>query len=416
MTNFKKLYGKLMSDSLYKNSIYLMLSTGIMSVFGFIAWTIVSKLYTAEQVGLATTIISVMGLITSFGLLGLGSGLIRFLPTSERKNDKINTIFTLASLITIIVTVIFLLGLKGFSPSLLIIKKNIFYSLIFIIFMVFSTLSSLIDSVFLAYRSAKYILLKNSIFSVLKLVFPFFLVFLGAYGIFGSWMLSIIIGFIIVFLILIYKFNYRPKFVFYDSIIGRMGKYSFGIYLSGFIGALPVLLLPLMITNLHNAEFTAYYYMAMMIANVLFVIPQATTSSLFAEGSYNQKKLKEQTKKAIKIISWLLIPAIIITILTGKYVLLFFGHAYSEQGFRLLQILAISGIFVAFNAIYSSIFQVKKRIKKLIWTNLIGTAILIPLFYLLIKNNFSLTNIGLAWTTEQILTIIIFTIMMRYKK
>ena len=93
---FSKFYNYLANDSLYKNSIYLMLSTGLMAVFGFLFWIINAHLYPAEQVGIRTTLISIMTLISKFSILGLGNGLIGYLPTSERKNEKINTSFVLA--------------------------------------------------------------------------------------------------------------------------------------------------------------------------------------------------------------------------------------------------------------------------------------------------------------------------------
>lgn len=402
-----------MEDSLYRNSLYLMLGTGVMSVLGFIAWAIISRLYTAEQVGLATTIISVMGIITGFSVLGLNTGLIRFLPKSKRKNDKINTAFTLASLVTIVVTAVFLLGLKGFSPSLLFIKQNIFYSVIFILFMVFSTLSTLLDGVFVSYRASGYVLLKNTIFSTLKLIFPFFFVFLGAYGIFGSWMLSLIVSFLINGAILTFKFSYRPKFVFYDSIIEQIGKYSFGNYVAGFLGSIAAMLLPIIITNLHHPEFTAYYYISMMIASVLFIIPQATTNSLFAEGSNNVKEISIQVRKAIRIIFLLLVPAIIITILVGKYVLLFFGQNYAEGGFSLLVILAISGVFVSINAVYSAILRVRKEIGKIVLANLVGAVITLVLSYFLILYGKGLQGVGYAWLIGQILILGVYLLSYR---
>jgi len=80
-----KLYNYLANDSLYRNSIYLMLNTGVMAVFGFFFWIINTRLYCTEQVGIGTTLISVMKLISSFSLLGLGNSLIKHPPTSDKK-------------------------------------------------------------------------------------------------------------------------------------------------------------------------------------------------------------------------------------------------------------------------------------------------------------------------------------------
>jgi len=400
-----------MKDSLYKNSIYLMLGTFVMSVFGFLFWMINARLFSTEQVGLATTIISVMGIITSFSLLGLNAGLIRFLSKSKRKNKKINTCFSFVGIITVIITTIFLLLLSVISPKILFIKENLILSLIFIVFMIFSSFSSIIDSVFIAYRSTKYVLLKNSIFSLLKLIFPFILVSLGAYGIFSSWMIALIIGFCISFIILMFKFSYKPKIVFYDRIIKKIGSYSFANYVAGFIAGLPTLILPLMITNKLKPEITAYYYMAMMIAGVLFIIPQATSNSLFAEGSYNEKKLKIQLKKAIKIIALLLIPGILFTIFFGKYVLLFFGKDYSAEGYRFLNLLAFSGIFVSINAVFSALFRINKLMKELIIRSIIGSLFILVLAYIFIIKGLGLMGVGYGWIIGNVVISLLFVLM-----
>ncbi|MEK6918363.1 MAG: archaeosortase/exosortase family protein [Nanoarchaeota archaeon] len=397
----KRKYNQIMSDSLYRNSVYLMLATLIMSILGFIFWMIGARLFTPEQVGLATTLISVTSLITSFSLLGLNTGLIRYLPTAENKDKKINTSFVLVAIVTIMISSLFLISTKTLSPKLMFVHDNIILAFVFIFFMIFASFSSLIDSVFIAYRNAKFILLKNTIFSSLKILLLFAFVWLGAYGIFTSWMISIIIGFLTVFFILIYKFNYNPKFAFYDSIIKKIGKYSFGNYVAGFIGGLPTMILPLLILNKLGAENSAYYYMSMMIATLLFVIPSATSSSLFAEGSYNEKHLKIQIKKAVKIIALLLIPAILITIFFGKYILLLFGQAYSSEGFRFLQMLALSGIFMGINSIFGTLLRVKKKIKSLIVISIFNAVLILGLSYLFMGRNLGLLGIGYAWMIGQ---------------
>ena len=384
-----------MKDSLYKNSLYLMISTGIMAVLGFFFWMISARLFNAEQIGLATTIISVMSLITGFSVLGFNIALIRYLPGSKMKNHKINTCFTIVILSSIIASSIFLIGLGKFSPRLVFIKESLLLSFSFIFFMVVAGLNSMIESVFVAFRSSKFILLKNSIFSLLKIGLVFFFVGLGAYGIFVSWMVALMIGVGVVFIILMFKFDYKPKFVFYDRIIKKIGKFSFGNYVAGFIGGLPLMVLPLMITNLINPEITAYYYMAMMIAGLLFVIPSATTQSLFAEGSHNEKKMRENVRKAIKIISLILIPGILITVFFGNWILLMFGNEYSSEGFRFLQIVALSSVFIGVNGVFGAWFRVKKRIKEMIIVGVIGVVLILGLSYLWIDKG--LIGIAFAW-------------------
>jgi O-antigen/teichoic acid export membrane protein len=267
--------------------------------------------------------------------------------------------------------------------------------------MIVASLSSLSESVFIAYRSSGFVLLKNGIFSVLKIGLPFFFVSLGAYGIFGSWMIALSIALIVSSLILVFKFNYKPKIVFYEEVIRRIGRFSFANYVSGFIGGLPAMLLPLMITTLIGLESTAYYYMAMMIASALYIIPQATSNSLFAEGSHKGDNLRHQALKSIKMMLLLAVPAIIVICFIGNYILLVFGAEYANQGGILLQLLSISTIFVAFNSLLGSYYRVKNRMKIIIVSSIILALTTLALSYWFIVTGQGLAGIGYAWIIGQ---------------
>ena len=406
-----KFYNYLANDSLYRNSIYLMLSTGVMAVFGFFFWIINARLYSAEQVGIGTTLISIMTLISSFSLLGLGNSLIKYLPTSDKKNEKINTSFTLVGLTSIFISIFFLVFLKTFSPRLLFVRENIIFSLLFILFIVFTSLNAISENVFIAYRSSKFVLIKNTISSIVKLILPIFLVALGAYGIVVSMGIAIAIAFLVSLVFLILRFNYSPKPIIDRIVVKRMTKFSLGNYVAGFIGGLPAMVLPILITNSIGAKFSAYFYMDMMIANLLYIIPSATSQALFAEGSYSEIELKVHLKKAIKIISIIIIPAIIVTFLFGKYILLAFGKEYSSEGVIFLQILAISGIFISINCIGNSIFYIKHRIKLIILVNFIGASIILSLSIIFIHNN--LLGIGVGWMLGQGIISVIYLLFIK---
>jgi len=143
--------------------------------------------------------------------------------------------------------------------------------------------------------------------------------------------IAMAVAFLVSLVFLILRFNYLPKPIIDRSIVKRMTKFSLGNYIAGFIGGLPAMVLPILITNSIGAKFSAYFYMDMMIASLLYIIPMATSQSLFAKGSYSERDLKIQLKKAIKTISIIIIPAIIVIFLFGNYILLAFGKEYSDS-------------------------------------------------------------------------------------
>ena len=95
----------------------------------------------------------------------------------------------------------------------------------------------------------------------------------------------------------------------------------------------------------------------------------------------------------------LLIPTIFVFVFFGKYILLLFGTNYSLEGFRLLQLLAFSGIFISAKSIYLAVLNVKKQIKKLVLVNLIVSAITLVLCYYLIS--YGLVGVGFGWLIGQ---------------
>src|SRR5579871_2349349 len=230
MVKLKRIYAHFMADSLYRNSLYLMLSTGVMAFFGFFFWILNARLYKPEQIGIATTLISVMTLISNFSLLGLNVGLVRFLPTSNKKNEKINSALLLVISATIVASVIFISGLKLFSPQLLFLQKNYLLLASFMLFVIGSTLNTFIESIFMAYRSSSKILMKNTLLSILKVIFPLFFIFLGSYGIFASVSVATLVSVLVGFTILILQRKYIPSFTFNAQVIKEMASFSGGNY------------------------------------------------------------------------------------------------------------------------------------------------------------------------------------------
>ena len=399
----KRLKAKL-NDELYKNAIYLMISTVILTGFGFFFWTINARLFSSHDIGIATTIISAFSLIVSLSSFGLGTALIRFLPSSNIKNRKINSAFSISILLSIVIATIFLYFLNYLAPKLIFIKENIYFSIIFIIGVVFAVLFNLVESVFIAYKSGKYVLLKNLIYSSLKLIFPFLFIGLLAYGIFLSWVVSLTIAFIIGFSILISKFSYKPQLVIYDSIIKKIFSFSLGNHLSNLIRTIPNFIIPLLITNLLNPKDTAYYYMAINIAGLLFVIPNAISSSLLSKASENEKELNIVLKRSIKFTSFLLIPGILVFLFFDKYLLLLFGREYSNNAVLVLNLLVLSSIFLAASSLYSTYLNIKKKVKRLVFVNFIISLVTIILVYSLLP--LGLYGIGLGYLIGQSLILL----------
>src|SRR5450759_909702 len=82
-------YRRLWTDHLVRNSLYLILSSGLQAALGFAFWIITARLFSTADVGRASSLISATTVISYLALLGLNSTLVRHLPTAPDRNALI---------------------------------------------------------------------------------------------------------------------------------------------------------------------------------------------------------------------------------------------------------------------------------------------------------------------------------------
>lgn len=389
-----------------------MLATAVMAGFGFFFWLINARLFSAANIGVATTLISVMSLIALLSLLGFNNAFVRFLPAAKNRNDQISTGLVLVTITSVFLSILFIVFLRFISPQLAFIQQNLWFAIIFIIACVMNALNTLTDSVFLAGRQTKYTLIINTILSAFKMLVPFAFIGFGAMGIFGAVVLAQILGTVLSILAMMRWFDYRLSLTINWGFVSNIWRYNTANYLSGVLGLLPATLLPIIIINNLGPESAAYYYIAMMVANLLYAIPYAATRSLFAEGSHDEESIQENLMKSIKTIFLLIIPAILVLLAGSGLVLQIFGKSYEGGGADFLRLVVLAGITVSTSSIIGILLQIKKDIGAIIITNFLNTITVIYISYVLLPV-FGLNGVGIAWISGGLISTIVGYLLYR---
>ena len=381
----------LFSEELFRNSLYLMLSTATMALFGFVFWLLVAHLYLPAQLGVAATLIASMNFITHFSLLGLNSTFLRFLPRSKNRNQQIDTGLIVVGIGAMVAAGLFVLFAPHFAPKLGILHRNILFGLGFILLCVGAAVNLITDSIFIAYRSAGYnLVIDGFIGSSIQLLLPIALVGLGAYGIFAAQGSAAFAAMIVSIAVLMRLFHYQPRFKINVSVLHDIKRYSSASYIASLLAVLPTIILPIIILDKLGAAPAGYYYLAFMMANLLFAIAYAVAQSLFTEGSYGERRLRALVKRSAFFLAAIMIPASLLLAALGTFVLNIFGRTYGAHSHQVIMVLAAAGPFVAANALGNVILSIRKQLKALVFVNLI---------YALIICTFALAyaHKGLAW-------------------
>jgi len=397
---------KSLRKPLYENAFYLILSTAVMNVLGFLYWFIAARLYSDEDVGLVSAVIAAAGILSILSEFGLGISLIRFLPLSEgeKGNEMINSCINVCTYASLVLTVIFIAGLDLWSPSLISVRRNIMFLIFFLIFTPTTTLNSLTNHIFVAKRAARFELIANAIRRPLSilLVVIFAFVFNSAYGLFVSSSFSLLFGIILTIVVFIPKVqkDYRFSFSIKTKYIKEMYSYSAGNYITKVFLQLPSHIFPVMVANILGPQQNAYFSMVWWTVSIINVLTTSISNSMFAEGSYQEKTFRKDASRALKMTIFALVLIVLLFLIISDKLLLLFGRSYSENGATLLRIMSLSVIPWSINYIYITIGRIEKSIGNLIKVSVASAVTTVGFGYFMILK-MGLNGAGFGWALGQ---------------
>jgi len=381
-----------------------MLSSIIGALAGFVFWIIAAQTSSSEEIGIAAALISSLTFLVTISRLGMDQSIVRYITTRD-PSSTISTGVIVTSSFAFILGLVFILGIEIWSPKLIVIKS---IYLPFLAILIGSSATYIIGNSFVAMKQSHLYLIQNIILSSRVLMLPIFGV-IGYIGIFISFGFGVLLAFCFsLFILSKLKISLR-KFNF--TFLKESFRYSLGSYFSASLFAIPSLMLPVIVLNMLGASATGFYYMAMAIASIVFIIPNSLSTSLFVEGSHGES-LRASAIRALVVNVILLTPIIIIIYTVGEMLLSFVGHDYAANGFSLLKILVLTGYFMGITQTYYSIALVQKKIGSLALLGIILSTLLIG-FSIIFINIYGLNGIGLAWLVGYCITALIIVISLR---
>lgn len=374
-------------DPLYRNSLYLSLGRYVDVGAGFFFWIFAARLYSITDVGIATALISSLGIVIAFARLGLDTSIIRFMPIYD--HDRVyNSSLGITLIAAVIGGLIYPFIIGFISPELAFIKD---YVGIFLIIVIANAITLTTGYAFLAVRRADRRFVQNLITSS-RLLFLFPFVALGALGIFYSYGLVFALG--SVYALLIIRKHVRLTFRIDLKFVRETFHFTFYNYISFLLEFIPTAILPIIIVEILSPADAALYYIAYAIGNLVLIIPNAMGTSFFIEGCHGMN-LRKGVYRALRTNYAILIPAILFLFFFGDLLLSFFGTDYAGA-FDLLRIIAISSLAVTIHNLFIPYLNIRHRVREVFIISLARFVLLTGLSYILLLR-YGLMGAGYAW-------------------
>ena len=395
---------KLLKNSLIVNSGYQL---GIMllgSIVGVFFWGLSARLYSPNDVGVATAILSISQLLSGIAGLGLGMGLVRFLASSADPQEMLNNTLTMTVLSTLLVGILYLLGIKFWTPTLNFLSQGFVIAIGFIGFLVINSLASQYQAVFIAYRESRYAFWQVTLTNISRIMLVIVFISAGAQGIVAAVAVGMIFAIGLSqtrFLPIVIKgCRLRPQLSI--NVIKSLMPYSFANHIADFLYRAPVLITPPLVLELLGAKFSAHVYIAWMFGSLIASPGQALAGAAYAEGSNSPDDLQQILIRSTRYGVGVTVLLAVIVGIGSPWALELFGKSYSTGIVALFRLFAIASPFMVVNMIYFTALRVLQRIGELILLSASSAFITLAITYFGIQH-IGLESIGIGWMVSQVL-------------
>ncbi|MFH8894961.1 lipopolysaccharide biosynthesis protein [Streptomyces coeruleorubidus] len=352
-------------DSLFKNAYFLMLSTGVSAVLGLGFWLVAARYYSEEAVGQGSAAIAAMRLLASITATTMIGAVVRFVPRAGRETGRLVWgTYAASSLIVALAAAVFLLTLDAWGASYAPLGTPM-AGAVFVAACVAWALLTLQDGVLTGLRKAEWVPAGNAVFSVGKLVLlAVFAGTLPVLGIFVSWAVAIAFSTLPLGWLIFRRLIPRQAELERDKEPPKfrdMGRFLAGDSLGALFSLAMINLLPVMVAVRFSAAENGYFYVAYTVGGTMEFMAINMASSLTAHASHDPRQLADGVRGALRRMTLLLVPVVLVLVLFAPYILTPFSPDYAEHGSTVLRLLALGALPRVVVELYIGVLRVQGR-------------------------------------------------------
>lgn len=391
---------------LYGNAYALILSTGLSAFFGFAYWAVAARLYSTEQVGVGSALISTLMFLSGLAQLNLRVVLNRFIPVAGARTRRLIVSSYAATIaVSVVVGMAFVVWVRVWgSPSLADLLDPVLAAW-FVASTALWSIFNVEDGVLTGLRQAIWVPLENGVYGAVKILL---LVAMGALGLgsglFLSWTIPVVGVVVLVNLLIFRRLVPRhlvtPRREHPPLETRRFVRFAAGDYLAALIFLAYSALLPILVLGQAGATAAANFYIVWIIYVSLQYIPLQLTTSLTVEALMGHESIAVQGRRMLIHMARFVLPAVALLVVLAPFVLRVFGANYEAQGTTLMRLLALSLIPFSINTLYLGIARLHARIRHIIAVQAALAVGVLGVTELLLPT-MGITGIGVAWLASQ---------------
>lgn len=386
--------------------------------FGFLAWIVAARLYSAPDVGLAAGAVSAVTLCAQISLVGVGAAVITLLPRhAAAPGVLLDTSIAYLALTALVAGALFVAFAGGVLRELSVVATDPVYALLFVLLAVAGTLGVLFDQASTARRRGDQVLLRGVAAGIVTLatvaVIGLGASTAGSRSIFAAWALggvtTLALGLVLVGRAVPgYSFRVRLD----RRLAGELTRVGLPNYLLTLAERAPGFVLPIVVTELLSPADNAAWYAAWMMAWVVFVIPIQVGMTSFAEIAREPGTARRIVRNGVVTSLALGVAGAVLLSLAAVPILGLLGPHYADAAATPLRVLLVGIVPMTIVQAYFSLGRARHSLREPI---IVGAAssvlsIIVPAA---VGPTTGLVGMAVAWLAIQAATALVAGVRLR---
>lgn len=397
---FRSVRVRFAGEPLLHNGHILLASSIVAAALGAIFWVFATRWYSPATVGLSYAAVSAAGLLSAVGRFNLNSVLVRFLPGAGRHTRRLVLRCYIASAVaSALAAVGFLALIPWISPSLNFLREPL-VAVAFVVVTAGYSLFVLQDGALTGLRRTGWVLGENAFFAVVKAAaLAVCALFAVGTGILVSWAAALLVTVLLTNIVLFRRAiptHQRAPGADAAPVPPRVARYAVADFLGNISGIVACSVVPLMVLATLGAAQNAYYSLAWVIADSLYMAAYSMGSSLVVEAAHAPERLAEHARRMLRHTGLLVLGAVAVIVIGAPWLLRLFGPGYAEHGTTVLRLMALSALPNVVLSLATDVARVRRALPWMIGLQLVYAVLVIALTAGLLPV-LGLTGVGLAW-------------------